>query len=301
MRSRTPRAVAKARITSRCADDKGASGGWPGWTTSRLEPSSARFEDDAGFGSRTSRLGGRRSGGGVPLLERGHFDGFRVKVVGVVCVALEMSLPFSPRWRGPDLGRMLDREHATLVDQTVARLKSEGWPTLVEYTFSVFGERGSVDVIGWRDDFAARLIAEVKSAIVDQQDLFSSTDRRRRLVPPLLAHERGWRALHVGLLLVMPDRTANRDALARHAASFEAAFPARSRQIRRWLREPGSTIAGALFVRNMPAPHAKCGSGGPHRVRRPRPTVERAQLSVRSEAPPWPGSHQGSRARLPRR
>jgi hypothetical protein len=162
---------------------------------------------------------------------------------------------------------MLDREHATLVDQTVALLKSEGWATLVEY-FSVFGERGSVDVIGWREDFAALLIAEVKSAIVDQQDLFSSTDRRRRLVPPLLARERGWRALHVGLLLVMPDRTANRDALARHAASFETAFPARSRQIRQWLRKPESTMAGAMFVRNMARPHAKCGTGGPHRIRR---------------------------------
>jgi hypothetical protein len=205
-----------------------------------------------------------------------------VKVIRAICAALEISLPFAPRWRGPDLSRMLDREHAALVDQTVALLQSEHWETLVEYTFSVFGERGSVDVIGWREDFAALLIVEVKSAIVDQQNLFSSTDRRRQLVPPLLARERGWRAQHVGLLLVMPDRTANRDALARHAASFKTAFPARAREIRRWLREPASTIAGALFVRNMAPPHAKCGTGGPHRVRRPGSKAEPSELSVAS-------------------
>jgi transcriptional regulator with XRE-family HTH domain len=68
----------------------------------------------------------------VSLLERGHLGDFRLKTIRAVCAALEISLPLAPRWQGSDLARLLDREHAALVDQTVALLKAEGWETLLE-------------------------------------------------------------------------------------------------------------------------------------------------------------------------
>jgi transcriptional regulator with XRE-family HTH domain len=184
----------------------------------------------------------------VSLFERGYLDRLTVRAVRRIGAAFEMQLPFEARWRGSDGVRLLDAEHAALVNHCVRVLNDAGWQTVVEFTFSVYGERGSVDVIGWHESSRVMLIIEVKSRLLDSQGTLATLDRKVRLIPSLLARNRGWTAMSVGALLVMPGLTANRSAVSRHAATFDSALPARGQVIRQWLRWPSGPMAGVWFL-----------------------------------------------------
>lgn len=56
----------------------------------------------------------------VSLAERGHLEALTLSATRKVGRALEIRLPFSPRHRGPEAARLLDQDHATLVEQVVA-------------------------------------------------------------------------------------------------------------------------------------------------------------------------------------
>lgn len=169
----------------------------------------------------------------VSLAERGHLDELRLSVVRSIGAALDIRLPISPSWRGGDLARLVDSGHAALVEHAVRALQdSNGWERIIEYTFNHFGERGSVDVVGWHPASATLVLEEVKARLVDLQDLLATADRKRRLVPELLARERGWRARSVGQIIVLEDTTTNRRIVASHAAIMETAYPGRTRRRR---------------------------------------------------------------------
>jgi len=46
------------------------------------------------------------------------------------------------------LDRLIDERHAALLGQTVQLFRGAGWEVDVEVSFSIFGERGSLDVLG---------------------------------------------------------------------------------------------------------------------------------------------------------
>lgn len=164
------------------------------------------------------------------------------------CVSLEIHWDLLPRWRGFDGAHLLDREHASIAEYVVSELRSLGWDTIVEYTFNHFGDRGSVDVLGWHPRLLALLIVEVKTAIVDIQDLSSTLDRKARVVPALLARERGWVPATTGRLLVAKGSRAVRSTIERHPETFASSLPDRTVACRRWLRQPVGRLAGILFV-----------------------------------------------------
>jgi transcriptional regulator with XRE-family HTH domain len=176
----------------------------------------------------------------ISLVERGQLEQLPLRAICRVCSALEIGMPFAPRWRGGELPRLMDARHAALVEKVVASLAPLGWEVTVEYTFSRFGENGAVDVVGWRAAERALLLVEVKSEFDNLQNMLSVLDRKTRLVPALLEPERGWRAAVVGAILVMPDRSTFRDGIARFQATFAAALPSRNVEIRRWLARPGA-------------------------------------------------------------
>lgn len=197
-------------------------------------------EELGGFADVSQRL--------VSLLERGHLDRLTVRSVRRIGAALEIGLPFAPRWRGGDGVRLLDSEHARLVNQVVAILSTCGWEAVVEYTFNHYGERGSVDVVGWHPVSGCLVIVEVKTRLLDTQETIGTLSRKSRVVPELLARERGWRATATGIVLVVAELTANRSVVARHEATFAAAYPQRGRHVRRWLRRPGGALVGLWFL-----------------------------------------------------
>jgi transcriptional regulator with XRE-family HTH domain len=123
----------------------------------------------------------------VSEIECGLVESLQLRTLRAVCAALEIRLALDLSWRGAELPRLLDSRHALLVERVVAILAAAGWEVVVEYTFSVFGERGSVDVLAWRPSERALLIVEVKTELSDLQNLLSVLDRKARLVPGLVA------------------------------------------------------------------------------------------------------------------
>jgi len=193
--------------------------------------------------------------GCVSKLERGQLAHLRVETIRRIAPALEMEIVFEARWRGGDLARLRDAEHAPLVERCVALLIRHGWQVIPEYTFDHFGDRGSVDILAWHPEHDALLIVEVKGRLTDLQDLVATLHRKRRVVPRLAADEHGWQARTIGVLVFVDGTTANRTLVARHAATLDSAFPGRASEARRWLATPSGPLA-ALWLSD---PRARAG------------------------------------------
>lgn len=183
----------------------------------------------------------------VARAEGGDLHAISLDALERVAVGLGIRLRLDARWQGGDGDRLMDREHAAVVEAVVAELRRLGWEVVLEYTFNHYGERGSVDVIGWHALSGSLVIIEVKSRLLDLQDLLASLGRKIRIVPDRLADERGWEVVRVGRVVALPGTTANRGVIERHRATFDASFPSRASTLRRFLRDPGDKGIGAVW------------------------------------------------------
>lgn len=208
------------------------------------------------------------SQGTVSRIERGLFERMRLDVIEAVGDALGIVVELDGRWHGSGGERLLDAAHATLVNAIVAAITERKCLCAVEYSFNHYGERGSVDILAWRADCGVLLIIEVKSRVVDEQEMLGTLDRKVRVVPGLVAKEKGWHARHLGVLLVLPDASGPRSAVARHPATFERALPARTREVTRWLAVPAGDIRGIWFLHDIHRERVTEKRGGATRVRR---------------------------------
>jgi transcriptional regulator with XRE-family HTH domain len=197
----------------------------------------------------------------VYRLERGRADCVAVHTLVRVVAALGATVSVRVLWHGEGLDRLLDADHAAIVEATLRLLAANGWDVATETTFNVYGERGSIDVLASHVQSGALLVIEVKSVVPDVQATLMGIDRKARLAPDI-ARARGWAVRAASRLLVMPnDRTARR-RIERHSATFRVALPAANVEIRRWLRAPTGALAGILFVSDAPGESAR------HRVAR---------------------------------
>ena len=206
---------------------------------------------------------GRRSGvsgSSISRAERGGADRFTVRSLERVLGAMGARILVRALWQGEELDRLLDADHAHIVEWVVRRLAAHGWIALPEATFHVRAERGSIDVLAFHPTTSALLVVEVKSTMPDVQATLSGVDRKTRL-GPVLARDRGWSVTSVSRLLVLPSDRTSRRRVARFGSTFDRALPARTVEIRRWLRSPGGPMAGVLFVSDLPHVQAR------HRVR----------------------------------
>ena len=188
----------------------------------------------------------------ISRAEHGRLDRLTYTEVERLCSALEIRLSLDASWRGIEGTRLLDRAHAAIVEHVVETLSGLGWETIIEYSFNHFGDRGSADVVGWHRPLRALVIIEVKSVIADVQDTLAKVDRKVRVVPLLLARERGWAPTWVARLLVVPDRSTVRRVIARHEATFRTVLPARTVEVRQWLVAPDGPLAGVMFLSDSP-------------------------------------------------
>jgi len=209
----------------------------------------------------------------VSSIERGRPEEVRLTEIDRVVAALGASLDLRIRWRGEQLDRLLDEAHALTVAAVVGRLTPLGWETAMEVSFSIWGERGSIDVLAWHGATATLLVIEVKSVIADLQSLLHGLDRKTRLAPEI-AVARGWRAKTVARLVVVADSPTSRGRARRHATILDAALPMRGRELRAWMRSPGHPMSGLLFLSNA------SGKG----TARPIWRRERAHRSSRRES-----------------
>jgi transcriptional regulator with XRE-family HTH domain len=194
----------------------------------------------------------------ISRIERG--DVTDVRRLERVLAVFGARLSIKVLWQGEELDRILDRGHAALVDSMIGLLARSGWISIAEATFSVYGERGSIDILAWHPIGRVLLVIEVKSVVPDVQATLAGVDRKARL-GPVLARERGWDPLCGARILVLPeDRTARR-RLDAFATTMRRAFPARTSEVRRWLRQPAGELSGVLFLTDSQQPGAR------HRVR----------------------------------
>jgi transcriptional regulator with XRE-family HTH domain len=205
----------------------------------------------------------------ISKVESGHLLDVDLGDLERVCAELGADLDIRVRWRGEGLDRLLDEAHATLVDRVVRELAAVSWETAVEVTFNEYGDRGSVDVLGWHQATRSLLVIEIKSVVPDAQATLMPLDRKTRLGRKLGA-QRGWDALSVSRLLVVADRPINRRRIARLAHLFDTALPARNVAVQRWLREPRDSLSNLWFLSDSPAGGIRRVVSGRLRVNRPR-------------------------------
>jgi transcriptional regulator with XRE-family HTH domain len=184
----------------------------------------------------------------VARIERGALGSIPLAKLRSVAEALGARFDGSVRWSGADLGRLLDARHAAMHEAMSGLLSSlDGWHFEPEVSFSIYGERGVIDVLAWHPERRALMIIELKTEIVDVSDLLGTMDRRRRLAWRI-ARDRGWDPLTVSTWVVVADSRTNGRAVAAHERVLRSKLPIDSRGISRWLREPAGRVDALGFL-----------------------------------------------------
>jgi transcriptional regulator with XRE-family HTH domain len=201
----------------------------------------------------------------ISRIERGRTGSASLDATARVVEALEADLDLVVRWRGGALERVLDERHATLSGIAANRLADAGWAMYPEVSYAVYGERGSIDLLGIDDVTRILLVVEVKTELLSIEATLRKHDEKCRLAPRIaqarLAIGPGWRAAAV---LVLPDTGASRRRVAAHAAVLDRVYPLRGRVAAGWLRDPARRpaagpccsfllrILGVVVVRHRP-------------------------------------------------
>ena len=181
-------------------------------------------------------------------IERGHLAGTTVETLRAAFAVVESRLDITPRWRGGDIDRLRDGRHARLVGANVGLLARCRWQPIVEVTFSEYGERGSIDVLGLRRADGAALVCEDKATFNSAEETARVLDAKTRLAAKIVYDREGWRPLHVSRLLILEATMTNRRRVAAHEAVLTRAFPLRGDAARAWLRHPVGSASTLLFV-----------------------------------------------------
>lgn len=216
----------------------------------------------------------------VAEIELGRLEGVTIGTMRRVGDVLEIRTRIDAWWRRGDGPRLLDEEHARLVEFAIRALVREGWDVTPEWSFNHFGERGSVDIVAWHDASRTLLLIEIKSRIDDVQELIHTFGRKVRIVPGLVATQHGSVPARVAtMLIVAASRTAERVVRA-HEATFDAVWPERSDACRQFIRRPvdvGAAFRGGIWF--LPAGSASAPASTSRRVAT-RPRAPRAPTRV---------------------
>jgi hypothetical protein len=136
----------------------------------------------------------------------------------------------------------VNARHSAL-HESIARFFASlpGWVVVPEVSFSVFGERGVIDILAWHAASRSLLVIELKTAIVDVQALVADMDRKRRLASGI-ARDHGWDAAIVSCWVIVAGERTNQRRIAAHRTMLRAAFPSDGRAMQGWLRRPVTAI-----------------------------------------------------------
>jgi transcriptional regulator with XRE-family HTH domain len=229
-------------------------------------------QEDVGLAAKLSRAT-------ISRLERGKLEEVAIGALVRVAAALGASVDIRLRWNGEQLDRLLDEAHAWLIEGVVLMLRGSGWDVAVEVSFSVWGERGSIDVFAYHRLTGIVLVVEVKSILPDSQATIHGVDRKTRLAAKL-AEDRGWKCRGVARMLVVGATDTSRRRVTRLAATYETAFPMRGPELRKWLRDPREPASGLLFLSYDRRGRANATAAARLRVRH-----RRTSLKSRRRAP----------------
>lgn len=151
-------------------------------------------------------------------------------------------------WHGAAADRLLDERHARIVERAASVYLRWSWLTAVEATFAKWGERGSIDLLAVHPPTRSAAANEIKASFGSMEETNRSVDVKARLAPKLVEDRFGWRPLTVSRVLVLPDDDTLRRVVARHVVTMASAYPARSREVRAWMRNPTGALRGIWFL-----------------------------------------------------
>jgi hypothetical protein len=187
-----------------------------------------------------------------------------------VANALGATVDIRIRWQGADIDRVVGGAHAELHESVARHLsRHRGWTWRPEVSFSVFGERGVIDILAWHAGTRSLLIIELKTELADPQRLVATLDRRVRLGRQI-ARGLGWHAATVSSWVILSEGSTDRRRVRRHEHLLRRAFPVDGRSARRWLRAPGPPISALSFWSDVRSGPVRRSVGQTRRVRLPR-------------------------------
>ena len=212
-------------------------------------------------------------------IERGQIGTIKLDTIEHACSALDVRLYLTPRWRGGDLDRLLNGRHAVMGTVVAERLRRDGWAPTPEVSFNMFGERGVIDILAWHAGRRALLVIELKTELVDVNELLGTMDRRLRLARQI-AKERDWpEPASVSGWVVMADSSMNRRRVRAVDPLLRSAFPEDGRAAGRWSRDPIGRQLALFFLPDS-------GAAGTDQHLAPRKRVRRARLRTKPREPP---------------
>jgi transcriptional regulator with XRE-family HTH domain len=183
----------------------------------------------------------------VSRIERGLWGGLTVGSIMAVAVALGIRLRISTYWQGADLDRLVNARHSLLHEAVSGELGSiGGWELAPEVSYSLMGERGVIDILAWHAVSRTLLVVELKTEIVDVNELLGKLDQKRRL-GPRVARDRGWQPAAVAAWLIVADSATNRRRAQAHGSMLRTALPVDGRSMPAWLRRPSAPIGALSF------------------------------------------------------
>jgi transcriptional regulator with XRE-family HTH domain len=252
----------------------------------------------------------------VSDIERGLFGRVSVDTYCRVAEVIGAEVPLMPHWRGPKLARLLDHRHARLQNVVAGLLAGAGWQVLTEETFNDRGDRGSVDLLGWRPSRpgAARggatlepdarggaiLIVEIKSSIDSLEETLRRLQLKIRVVPAHVRREHGWLVSTVGAVLVLPDGSTHRDLISDHDALVSARLPDRTWAVRHWIESPVGALRGVWFLRDTDGAGVARKPPPPDRVPRAAPRPKASNQGPSTAEPTPSRALQGAKWPIPR-
>ena len=99
-----------------------------------------------------------------------------------------------------------------------------------------------VDIVAWHPGRRAILVIELKTDIVDVNQLIGKVGEKARLIREIV-RDRGWDPLTVSTWVIVAAGRTSRARLATHRSVLRAAFPTNDRGVRSWLADPVGQVA----------------------------------------------------------
>ena len=129
----------------------------------------------------------------ISRVERGHPGSLTLDTLRRVASALDIRVDLVPRWRAGDLDRLLNANHSQL-HELVARWFAKELPAWVlapEVSYAIFRELGVIDIVAWQPQRGAILVIELKTDIVDVNQLIGKVDEKARLIRQIVKDRGG--------------------------------------------------------------------------------------------------------------
>lgn len=223
----------------------------------------------------------------ISLIECGHLVDVSVRSLRRVATALGAEFQMSLVFRGGELDRLLDEGHAAVAAAVIHRLEGLGWEVRPEVSFSVFGEKGSIDLVAWHAPSRTLLVIEVKTELTSIEETLRRHDTKVRLAADIVRERFGWRPVRVARLLVLPDASTPRRQVKRHDGVLRPAYPLRGAPLRAWLAAPVGAVAGLAYASVTNDGRARRGPTARRRIR------GRRAPRAGPVAPSGPVAHEG--------